>query len=33
MRADGKRPGDPQYYSSSLPDVVIHPSYYLQAER
>jgi hypothetical protein len=33
MRADGKRPGDPQYYSSSLPDDVIHPSYYLQAER
>lgn len=32
MRADGKRPGDPQYYSSVITDVPIHPAYYLQAE-
>lgn len=32
MRADGKRPGDSQYYVSVLPDSMIHHSYYLQAE-
>ena len=31
-RADGKRVGDPQYFTSSLPDDEIHPSYYLLAE-
>lgn len=32
QRADGKRPGDPQYFTNALPDDEIHPSYYLQAE-
>ena len=31
-RADGKRAGNPQYFTSSLPDAEIHPSYYLLAE-